>query len=130
MFESKRKYEGVYAKIKKMDFTKWVVTKFYHYTSCAQDVFAKYDPFWHDPAWGDPYVKEVYDHFLKCADAYVNYPEHDLGSLGHQNKTTIEIFNIETGEKLYVTQYDGVYSIGRDVYSEFGNVTEFGVIKK
>jgi len=121
---------GEYSKMKKMDLSKWVVTKFYHYTSCARDVFAEYDPFWHEPAWGDPYVKEVYDHFLKCADAYLNYPKIDFASLGNQNKTTIEIFNIKTGEKLYLTQYDGRYSIGRDVWSEFGYVTEFGIIKK
>ena len=72
-------------------------------------------------------MKDVYDHFQKCVDAYLNYPEISFSSLGHQNKTTIEIFNIETGEKLYVTQYDGVYSIGKDVYSEFGNVSQFGI---
>ena len=117
----------VFGKVKKFDFSKWVVTKFYHYTSRATEVFAKYDPVWHQKPHGDPYVKDVYDHFLKCADAYLNYPEITFASLGNQNKTTIEIFNIETGEKLYVTQYDGVYSIGKDVYSEFGNITQIGI---
>lgn len=119
-----------YGKVKKFDFSQWVVTKFYHYTSSARDIFAEYDPIWHESAWGDPYVKEVYDHFLKCADAYLNYPEHSFSSLGNQNKTTIEIFNIDTGEKLYLTQYDSCYSIGREVWSEFGNVSDFGIIKK
>ena len=117
----------VFGKVKKLDFSKWVVTKFYHYTSRATEVFAKYDPVWHQKPYGDPYVKDVYDHFLKCVDAYLNYPEITFASLGNQNKTTIEIFNIETGEKLYVTQYDGVYSIGKDVYSEFRNVSQFGI---
>ena len=117
----------VFGKVKKLDFSKWVVTKFYHYTSRATEVFAKYDPVWHQRHWGDPYVKDVYDHFQTCVDAYLNYPEITFASLGNQNKTTIEIFNIETGEKLYVTQYDGVYSIGKDVYSEFGNVSQFGI---
>ena len=121
---------GNYTKVKRLNLSQWVVTKFYHYTSRARDIFAEYDPVWHEPAWGDPYVKEVYDHFLKCADAYLNYPEHSFPSLGNQNKTTIEIFNIDTGEKLYLTQYDGRYSIGRDVWSEFGNVSDFGIIKK
>lgn len=118
---------GLYGKVKKLDFSKWVVTKFYHYTSRATDVFAEYDATWHQKPMGDSYIKDVYDHFLKCVDAYLNYPEITFASLGNQNKTTIEIFNIETGEKLYVTQYDGVYSIGKDVYSEFGNVSQFGI---
>ncbi|MEE3358116.1 MAG: hypothetical protein VZR31_08530 [Lachnospiraceae bacterium] len=118
---------NIFGKMKKLDFSKWVVTKFYHYTSRATEVFAKYDPVWHQKPCGNPYVKDVYDHFLKCADAYLNYPEITFASLGNQNKTTIEIFNIETGEKLYVTQYDGVYSIGKDVYSEFGYVSQFGI---
>ena len=117
----------VFGKVKKLDFSKWVVTKFYHYTSRATEVFAKYDPVWYQKPYGDSYVKDVYDHFLKCVDAYLNYPEITFASLGNQNKTTIEIFNIETGEKLYVTQYDGVYSIGKDVYSEFRNVSQFGI---
>lgn len=120
---------GLYSKVERLDFTKWVVTKFYHYTSCAREPFAEYDKTWPADPFGDPYVKEVYDHFLKCVDAYLNYPEISYPSLGHQNKTTIEIFNIETGEKLYVTQYDGRYTIGRDVYSEFGNFSEIKLIR-
>lgn len=112
-----------------MDLTQWVVTRFYHYVSCAQDILYEYDPFWHDPSWGDPYVKEVYDHFLKCADAYLNYPKIDFASLGHQNKTTIEIFNIGTGERLYVSQYDGKYLLGKSVWSELDNYTEIGIKK-
>ena len=127
--------EGLYAKVKRLDLTKWVVTKFYHYTSCARDLIAEYDPIWHGSmsekdAWGDPYLKELYDHFQLCADAYLNYPEVSYSSMGHQNKTTIEVFNIETGEKLYLTQYDGRYYLGQSVWSEFGHVSDFGIIKK
>lgn len=118
-----------YNKIQKFDFSKWVVTKFYHYTSRATEVFAKYDPVWGMKPRGDKYIKEVYEHFLLCANAYLNYPEHSFASLGNQNKTTIEIFNIETGQKLYLTQYDGVYTIGTNVYTEFGNKTEFGIVR-
>ena len=133
----KKKYilkDGLYAKVKRLDLTKWVVTKFYHYTSCARDFIAEYDPIWNGSAkdgtaWGDPYVKELYDHFQECVDAYLNYPEHSWSSLGHQNKTTIEIFNIETGEKLYLTQYDGRYYIGKSVWSEFGHLEDIGIIK-
>ena len=78
----------VFGKVKKLDFSKWVVTKFYHYTSRATEVFAKYDPVWYQKPHGDSYVKDVYDHFLKCVDAYLNYPEISFSSLGHQNKTT------------------------------------------
>ena len=134
----KKKYilkDGLYAKVQRLDLSKWVVAKFYHYTSCAREQIAEYDPIWHGSmsekdAWGDPYVKELYDHFQACVDAYLNYPEISYTSLGHQNKTTIEIFNIETGERLYLSQYDGRYYLGKDVWSEFGNVSEFGIIKK
>ena len=134
----KKKYilkDGLYAKVKKLDLSKWVVTKFYHYSSCAKEIFAEYDPIWHctkdkDVTWGDPYIKDMYEHFLKCADAYLNYPEHSFPSLGHQNKTTIEIFNIDTAEKLYLTQYDGRYYIGKSVSSDFNNFAVFGIIKK
>ena len=121
-------YRDIYKKVKKFDFSKWVVTKFYHYTSCARDVFAKYDTFNTKPM-GDPYIKKVYEHFLKCSDAYVNYPELSYRSIGNQNKTTIEIFNIETGEKLYVTHYDLAWYIGKSVWSEFGSQTLFGKIE-
>ena len=120
----------VYKKIRRFDYKRWVVTKFYHYTSRATDVIYEYDAVWHSKPVGDPKVKEIYDHFLKCADAYLNYPDVSFASLGHQNKTTIEIFDISSGEKLYLTQYDGRYYIGKDVYTEFGNVTEFGIIRK
>ena len=118
-----------YNKIQKFDFSKWVVTKFYHYTSRATEVFARYDPIWGGKPRGDKYIKVVYEHFLMCANAYLNYPEITFASLGNQNKTTIEIFNIETGQKLYLTQYDGVYSIGTKVYTEFGNKTDIGIIR-
>lgn len=118
-----------YDKIQKFDLSKWIVTKFYHYTSRATEVFARYDPVCGSKPRGDKYIKELYDHFQLCADAYLNYPEITFASLGNQNKTTIEIFNIETGQKLYLTQYDGVYSIGTKVYTEFGNKTDFGIIK-
>ena len=122
---------GEYKKVKKWDKSKWIVTKFYHYTSCARDVIYEYDKVWHTKPVGDPYVKELYEHFLNIADAYLNLHNGDslfgFGSLGHQNKTTIEVQNIETGEKLYLTQYDGRYYIGRTVYSEFNNYEEFGI---
>ena len=122
----------IYDKVKKWDLSKWIVTKFYHYTSCARDTIAEYDEVWHSKPVGDPYIKELYNHFLKVADAYFTlYYEKDLtcyvGSLGHQNKTTIEVQNIETGIVLYITQYDGRYYIGRDVYSEFNNYDVFGI---
>ena len=124
-----------YDKVKKFDFSKWVVTKFYHYTSCARDLIAEYDPIWHGSmsekdAWGDPYIKELYDHFQLCADAYLNYPEVSYSSMGHQNKTTIEIRNIDTGEVLYINRYDGVYRLGKSVKSEFNHFDTFGILRK
>ena len=124
-----------YKKVKKWDLSKWIVTKFYHYTSCAQDVIFEYDEVWHTKPVGDPYIKELYEHFLRIADAYftLHYEDdltHYVGSLGHQNKTTIEVQSIETGEKLYLTQYDGRYYIGRTVYSEFNNHDVFGIKRK
>ena len=123
-----------FSKVKKWDLSKWIVTKFYHYTSCAQDVIAEYDSVWHSKPMGDPYIKNLYEHFLRIADAYLNLHDGDsllgFGSLGHQNKTTIEVRNIETGDKLYLTQYDGRYYIGKTVYSEFNNYDVFGIKRK
>lgn len=122
----------IYDKVKKWDLSKWIVTKFYHYTSCAKDTIAEYDEVWHSKPVGDPYIKELYNHFLKVADAYFTLHFEDnittyCGSLGHQNKTTIEVQNIETGIVLYITQYDGRYYIGRSVYSEFNKYDVFGI---
>lgn len=121
----------VYSRIKKLDLSKWIVTKFYHYTSRAQDIIAEYDEVWHSKPMGDPYIKTVYEHFLRVADSYLNiqYGDSpcDFASLGHQNKTTIEVQNIETGDKLYITQYDGRYYIGKTVWSEFNKYDVFGI---
>ena len=123
-----------YKKVKKWDLSKWIVTKFYHYTSCAHDIIAEYDSVWHSKPMGDPYIKNVYEHFLCIADAYLNLHYGDsilgFGSLGHQNKTTIEVQNIETGDKLYLTQYDGRYYIGKTVWSEFNKYDVFGIKRK
>ena len=119
-----------FSKVKKWDLSKWIVTQFYHYTSCAKEIIHEYDTVWHTRPVGDPYVKELYDHFLKVADAYLNMhygdmPGHGFASLGNQNKTTIE-----TGDVLFLTQYDGRYYIGKSVWSEFGAHEVFGIKRK
>lgn len=110
-------------KIKKLDLSKWVITKFYHYASIVNDPdFYEYDEIWHTKPVGDPYIKELYNHFLSIANLYVG---HDISD----NKTTIGIKNIETKDELFITSKDGRYLIGNSVYSEFGYVTTFGVVK-
>ena len=110
-------------KIKKLDLSKWVIIKFYHYASIVNDPdFYEYDEIWHTKPVGDPYIKELYNHFLSIANLYVG---HDISD----NKTTIGIKNIETKDELFITSKDGRYLIGNSVYSEFGYVTTFGVVK-
>ena len=114
-------------KIMKLDLTKWVVTKFYHYASICQDIFAEYDEVWNNKPVGDPYIKELYIHFLSIANLYYKEYTGRKYSDIRDNKTTIEITNVETGEKLYITSKDGRFLIGKSVWSEFGIVTNFGI---
>jgi len=118
-------------KIEKLDLSKWVITKFYHYTSICQDIFGEYDTMWSgNKPVGDPYLKELYHHFLEIANVYCRINSGNVHSNIYDNKTTIEITNIEDGNKLYISSKDGRYLIGKSVWSEFGSFTEFGVIKK
>lgn len=118
-----------YNKIEKLDLTKWVITKFYHYTSICQDIFGERDEMWHDKPVGDEYIKTLYFHFLNIADMYYKIHTDNTHSTLRDNKTTIEITNIETGDKLYISSKDGRWLIGKSVWSEFGTVTNFGIIK-
>jgi hypothetical protein len=117
-------------KIEKLDLSKWVITKFYHYASICQDIFGEYDTMWHSKPVGDPYLKELFHHFMNIADVYYHNNIGNNHSTLYDNKITIEITNIEDGNKLYISSKDGRYLIGKSVWSEFGTVTEFGVIKK
>ena len=121
-----------YKKIDKLDLNDWVVTKFYHYTSIPHDIFGEYDTAWHEKPVGDPYLKELFDHFFAICDTYfVLSKENDnstfKGTL-RDNKITIEITNIKTNEKLYIGYKDWRYLIGKSVWSEFGYYTSFGMI--
>ena len=118
-------------KIEKLDLSKWIITKFYHYASICQDIFGEYDTIWSgQKPVGDPYLKELYHHFLVIANVYCHINSGNVHSNIYDNKTTIEITNIEDGNKLYISSKDGRYLICKSVWSEFGNFTEFGVIKK
>jgi len=117
-------------KIKRLDLSKWIITKFYHYTSICRDIFGERDEMWHDKPLGDEYIKTLYFHFLEIADTYFRMKTGQKYSSLRDNKTTIEITNIETGDKLYITSKDGRWLIGKSVWSEFGTVTEFGIINK
>lgn len=117
--------------MKKLDLSKWIVTKFYHYTSRVVDVIQEYDPTWHQKPVGDKYLEELYDHFQLVVDTYLQiHTGNELCSLGNQNKTSIEIQNIDTGEILYIGRYDGVYHLGKSVKSEFNVFDSFGIIRK
>lgn len=119
-------------KIQKLDLSKWVVTKFYHYTSICQDIYGEYD----NTVWiskrpvGDPYLQELFQHFMSIVDLYYQIKTGNEHSTLYDNKITIEITNIEDGSKLYISSKDGRYLIGKSVWSEFGTVTNFGVIEK
>ena len=136
----------MFKKIKKLDLSQWVVTKFYHYPSVAGDEIGEYDEVWHDKPVGDPYIKEVFHHFMNVVDYYFNadgkkvvvkdnepglvyMPYLMKGSL-YDNKTTIKIENISTGEILYVSSKDGRYRLGTTYYSEREDSTDFGIIHK
>lgn len=115
--------QDIYKKVKKLDLSKWVITKFYNYTSSVRDRIASYETVFHE--WGDPYLKELYNHFISIANLYYHGGEVRPGFGIEDNKTTIEITNIETGEKLYIGQYDCNYHLGKDVWSEFGRCYTF-----
>ena len=120
-----------YDKVKKLDLSKWIVTKFYHYTSRVGDLISEYDPTWHRKPVGDKYLEELYDHFQLVVDtSFRNYTKYEWNSLGNQNKTVIEIQSIDTGEVLYIGRYDGVYRLGKSVWSEFNSFESFGIVRK
>lgn len=121
--------ENWHKKIEKIDLTKWVITKFYYYTSICQDIFGEYDEVWHNRPLGDKYIKTLYFHYLEIADMYFKMHSGSEYSSFRDNKTTIEITNVETRDKLYITSKDGRFLIGKSVWSEFGHFTEFGIIK-
>lgn len=119
-----------YEKVKKINLSQWVVTKFYRYPSMANTEFGEYDPVWHDKPWGDPYIKTLWDHFFQIAQYY-----HDLEALGtgrvtcsiYENKNTIEIRNVFTGEKRYISSKDGRYQFGTSYQSEWDTHFEIGM---
>ena len=119
-----------HSKIQKLDLTKWVVTKFYHYTSICQDIFGEYDTMWHSTPVGDPYLQELFQHFMNIVDFYYRNKTGNDHSTLYDNKITIEITNIEDNSKLYISSKDGRYLIGKSVWTEFGNVTNFGITTK
>ena len=121
----------IYKKIKKIDISKWIVTKYYHYTSIVRDIFGEYDTAWHSKPWGDEYIKELFEHFMQIVEVYAilyNKENNRFPSQMRDNKVVIEITNIESGEKLYLGYKDLRYMIGKDVWSEFGYHTPFGVV--
>ena len=118
----------MFDKVEKLDLSQWVVTKFYHYPSIAGDEIGEYDEVWHDKPTGDSYIKEVFYHFMTAVDHYF-HADGKKGSL-YDNKVTIKIENISTGEILYVSSKDGRYRLGTTYYSEREHSTDFGIIHK
>ena len=118
----------MFDKVEKLDLSQWVVTKFYHYPSIAGDEIGEYDEVWHGKPVGDPYIKEVFYHFMTVVDHYFNadrkkvvvkdkesglvYMPYLMKESLYDNKTTIKIENISTGEILYVSSKDGRYRLG------------------
>ncbi len=118
----------MFKKVKRLDLSQWVVTRFYHYQSVAGEEIGEYDEIWHDKPLGDPYIKEVFQHFMTVVDHYF-HADGQNGSL-YDNKVTIKIENISTSEILYVSYKDGRYRLGTTYYSERGYCTDFGIIHK
>ena len=118
---------NIYSKVKKLDLSKWVLTAIYHYTSSVQDVIAEYDTIWHSKPIGDEYLKELYKHFTLIRNAYCDFKPWSTIS---ENKTLFEIKNIENGEKYYLGQYDGIYSLGKSFETDCTYPTLFGKINQ
>ena len=118
----------MFKKVKKLDLSQWVVTKFYHYPSVASGTIGEYDEMWPDRPIGDPYIKEVFHHFMTIVDHYF-HADGNKGSL-YDNKVTIKIENISTGEILYTSFKDGHYKQGQTYFSEKEYSTDFGIIHK
>ena len=83
---------------------------------------------WPDKPIGDPYIKEVFHHFMTIVDYYF-HADGKKGSL-YDNKVTIKIENISTGEILYTSYKDGHYKLGQTYYAEREYSTDFGIIHK
>ena len=115
----------IYNKIQKLDLSKWVLTNYFPYTSIVLDRFGEYDSMWHKKEMGDPYIKEIYEHFRFVRNYYCGFELFALTD----NKTVFEIANIETHEKLYIGMHDGIYSIGNAYQTDSKYHTEFGKIK-
>ena len=111
-----------YDKIKKLNLSKWIVTKFYRYGSWVNNQnFYEYDEVWNDKPIGDSYIKKLYYHFLNIVNFYVGYDLQD-------DKTIIEIKNIDTKETKYISFINGKYLYGNKIYTDFGLISTFGVI--
>lgn len=118
----------MFKKVQKLDLSQWVVTRFYHYQSVAGDELGEYDEMWYEKPVGDPYVKEVFQHFMNVVDYYF-HADGKRGTL-YDNKVTIKIENISTGDILYVSSKDGRYRLGTTYFSEREYCTDFGIIHK
>ena len=118
----------MFNKVKRLDLSQWVVTKFYHYPSVAGGEIGEYDETWYDKPVGDSYIKEVFLHFMSIVDHYFHADGKKVTLF--DNKVTIKIENISTSEILYVSFKDGFYRLGTTYYSEREYSTDFGIIHK
>mgnify|MGYP007104063484 CR=1 FL=1 len=108
---------------KRLDLSKWVLTRYFHYRSSVRDRIAEYEEIFRDNPSGDVYVKELYEHFYEVYKVYAGLKKYSQPD----NKTVCEITNIETGEKLYIGSFDCIWALGKDYWSEFGSGSEIGI---
>lgn len=105
--------QDLYKKVKKLTLSDWVPTRVFLYTSGVKDKIFEYDTFTFNGKRGDPYIKELFDHFLQMIEIMTGKDVND-------NKIVIEIKNIYTGHTNYIGQYDARYSVGTGYWTEFG----------
>ena len=118
----------MFKKIEKLDLSQWVVTKFYHYPSIAGDEIGEYDEVWHDKPTGDPYIKEVFYHFMTVVDHYFNADRkkvvvNESGLVCIPNLMKWSLYDNASFK-------DGHYKLGQTYYSESEYSTDFGIIHK
>ena len=99
-------------KIKPKDFE---ILAFYPYPSTPTELIGECDEVHHS---GDKNIKVLFEALMDEIDSHQKYSLRD-------NKTTIKVKHIPTGEIFYIGYKDWYYRTGKSVYQETGTEVKF-----